>query len=206
MSLSDIDRKDKVDRLQKFMIKDIQAAIDGKANYLAALGLSTYTENLGGFLNGNFDKHNSAVNYTKFFSYFPSSGLYTTLDSTLKSSPLLEGLYKVVRCGLVHEYFMKADSQVTTGVPSPTSCGIVYHPLKSPQLTFYVDTYFDHFKIALKKYHDELLGIIPSTPPNSTKDLQDNFDEAYKSLALSNAPSGFSAAASGGSSITHGTH
>ncbi len=129
------------------------------------------------------------------------------LDSNLRGSPPFGGLYKVVRCGLVHEYFMKADSQVTTRIPSPTSCGIVYNPFNlpgSPKLTFYVDTYFSHFQDALKKYHDELMGIVPSTSPYGTKGLQDNFDKAYNSLALSNAPSGFSAV-SGASSITYGT-
>ncbi len=61
MSLSDIEREDKIDKLEKFMVKDIQAAIDGEANYLGALGLSTYTENLGGFLNGNFEQTSTII-------------------------------------------------------------------------------------------------------------------------------------------------
>jgi hypothetical protein len=51
--------------------------------------------------------------------YFTNSTSYDTLNTNLKGQ--FKGshaaLYKVVRCGLVHEYFMKADSQVSSGVP-----------------------------------------------------------------------------------------
>jgi hypothetical protein len=58
-------RKGILDKLRDFIVHDIQAAIDGKANYLAALGLSTYTENLGGFFNGDLE-HNLGCNYIGF--------------------------------------------------------------------------------------------------------------------------------------------
>lgn len=73
------------------MFDDIQAAIYGKANYLVALGLSTYTENLGGFLKGDLDR-DLGGNYIAFInSYFPAS--YGVLNSTLMSSP-----FQVVPC------------------------------------------------------------------------------------------------------------
>jgi hypothetical protein len=39
-----------MDTFQNYTFEDIEKAISVSANYLAALGLSTYTENLGGLL------------------------------------------------------------------------------------------------------------------------------------------------------------
>ena len=63
---------------------------------------------------------------------------------------------------------------------------IIIHRI-SPQLIFYVDTYFNHFKDAVKKYRDELLGIIITPNING---LQTNFDQAYESLEIYKSPSG----------------
>jgi len=108
-----------MDLLKSFMFSDIKVAIDGGANYLAALALSTYTEYLGGLLSGTLTSH-LGQNYTKFIQkYFDSE--YMVLDSRLRKDGF-NGLYEAVRSGLVHEYFMKAKggvSAVATGSPIP---------------------------------------------------------------------------------------
>jgi hypothetical protein len=55
-----------LDTLYDFIDYDIkEVAIPGKANYLAALGLSAYTEILGGLYNGNLSS-NLGIHYIKF--------------------------------------------------------------------------------------------------------------------------------------------
>ena len=46
-----------------WMKKDLRKAIQAKSNLLAALGLSVYTEVLGGYLNGTYKKGQSVDNY-----------------------------------------------------------------------------------------------------------------------------------------------
>ncbi len=63
--------KEYMDTLRDYMFKDIQVAINGNANNLAALGLSTYTENLGGLYCGDL-KDNLCDHYMSFIKdYFP---------------------------------------------------------------------------------------------------------------------------------------
>jgi hypothetical protein len=59
-----------LDTFRNFVCHDIDKAIAGKSNYLAALGLSVYTEQLGGLYKGNFV--NLAENYTDFITWFLS--------------------------------------------------------------------------------------------------------------------------------------
>ncbi len=84
-----------------------------------------------------------------------------------------DGLYKVVRSGLVHEYFIKISSAVTIG--SANQCGIVYDTSNKPPLEFNVDLYFSDFKDAFKKYYDDLLGTA-FKPPDAR--LESKFDSA----------------------------
>ncbi len=63
-------RRTFMDTLQKYIFEDIQKAISASANYLAELGLSMYTENLGGLYRGNLQT-NLANNYISFIEdYF----------------------------------------------------------------------------------------------------------------------------------------
>ena len=163
-------RRTFMDTLQKYTFEDIEKAIGVSANYLAALGLSTYTENLGGLYRGNLQT-NVSNNYISFIEdYFPPC--YKAVHNQLSTKG---GLYKVVRCGLVHEYFMKISSTVTVGSVNPLSCGIVYNTSNKPPLEFNVDRYFSDYKDAFKKYYDDLLGTA-FKPPNAK--LESRFDSA----------------------------
>ena len=118
-------RREYMDTIRDYIFKDIQTAIDGNANYLAALGLATYTENLGGLycgdLQGNLGDH-----YMSFINnYFHQC--YGKVDIQLKASGITSRkhpMYEIVRSGLVHEYFMKTESIVTIGASNAT-CGIM---------------------------------------------------------------------------------
>lgn len=187
-----------MDTLQNYTFEDIKKAISVSANYLAALGLSTYTENLGGLYSGNLQT-NLGDNYISFIEhYFPAS--YTTVHTQLPG-----GLYKVVRCGLVHEYFMKVHSTVIIGNASSLNCGIVYDAIsKPPKLEFIVDHYFNDYRDAFKKYYDDLLGTSSKVPD---KTLESNFDSAIGGMMespfdQSSLPSSGLSRASGASSIT----
>lgn len=160
------------------MFKDIQTAIDGEANYLAALGLSTYTENLGGLYCGDL-QHSLGTHYISFIKkYYPKD--YENVDNQLLASG--KGtLYEIVRCGLVHEYFMKAEASVTIGTTSKVSCGIIYDPSKSPALIFVVDEYFEDFKKAFNNYYDDLLGTSNKAP---NVGLQSKFDSAVNGMKV----------------------
>lgn len=159
MSINHDQTKDFMDTLRDNMFDDVQRAINANANYLAALGLSTYTEHLGGLYRGDLRHGNSEKNYTEFIMDFFPGTLYNLANTALKD---LGGLYKVVRCGLVHEYFMKIDSTVTMGSSNSSNntpkCGITYDPTHAPALEFNVDQYYVDFKSVFQKYYDELIG------------------------------------------------
>jgi hypothetical protein len=73
MSITSAQRKDFMDTLRKYMYDDIEQAIKARANYLAAFGLSAYTEHLGGYL-GDLGPRNSNKNYTEFIKVsFPTA-------------------------------------------------------------------------------------------------------------------------------------
>ena len=68
--------------LYEYMIdRDTQVAIEGKAFYLAALGLSTYTEILGGLYCGDLKKA-LGQHYTCFINEFFHSD-YMKVDLTV---------------------------------------------------------------------------------------------------------------------------
>lgn len=130
---------------------DIPKAIEGKCNYLAALGLSTYTEVFGGFYNGNLRQGNGRKNYDAFvYNFFHDD--YKEIDSRLERDKL-KGLYGAVRSGLVHEYLIKDTSMVVMHRSKPMTSGIVYKPEESPKIIFVVEQYFADFMKSFQRYY-----------------------------------------------------
>ena len=87
-----------------FMRSDIDAAIKGDANYLAALGLVTYTEFLGGLWTGGLGLlGTSKDNFNAFIPYLGEP--YQRIHQRVN-------IYDLVRCGLVHNYFIKGESTI----------------------------------------------------------------------------------------------
>jgi hypothetical protein len=191
-------REEFMDILRAYTFNDIARAIQGSANYLAALGLSTYTENLGGLYCGDLQTA-MGKHYTSFIKkYFPQS--YMQVDSQLQASQK-GNLYKVVRCGLVHEYFMKVSSSVIIGGSSQPTCGILYNPSKQPSLEFDVNKYFDDFKKAYNDYYDDVIGTAVKSPDIT---LQASFDAAINGMPESpfSSSSGLTRESGGGGSTT----
>ena len=144
--------------VRAFIYHDLQAAIDGKANYLAALGLVAYTEFMGGIMRGEFGYKKSRQNFLAFVQkYFPSC--YMKADQDLQPRG---GLYGVIRNGLAHEYFMKGgDASFTIYLMKTLSCGVRLN-FTSYHLEFSVANYFRDFKTACETYHDDLVEGTPS--------------------------------------------
>jgi hypothetical protein len=151
-SLTQDERKEYMDTLKSFMIEDLDKAIKAGLNYLAALGLSNYTEILGGLCYGNL-LSNHKQNYDRFIkNYFPTS--YRDRNKQLDKCG---GLYGVVRSGLTHRYFIRLKSQVVTTTTTPIDCGIFYDPKHSPSTIFVLDKYFEDFKNAMDEYYKKLI-------------------------------------------------
>ena len=134
------------------MIEDLDKAIKAGLNYLGALGLSNYTEILGGLCYSNL-LSNHKQNYDRFIkNYFP-----TPYRNSNKQLNKFGGLYGVVRSGLTHRYFIQHKSQIATTTATPIDCGIFYDPNHSPSTIFVLDKYFEDFKNAMSEYYKKLI-------------------------------------------------
>ena len=150
-----------INKIEAFMVNDIQAAIDGRANFLAALGLLDYTEILGGIVSGNlisppkgWSKEN---NFKAFLPYldkpYQSSRKepYQDLEKQLKT-----GIYGKVRSGLVHQYLLNQPGEIRMTERPVDECGIRVDPNSS--ITFVVQRYFCDFRSGLTEYKEDLLA------------------------------------------------
>ena len=148
-----------------FMRADIDAAIRGNANYPAALGLVSYTEVLGGLRTGNLGLRNhSSKNFNAFLPYLRKE----YLDYARKNIDL----YDLVRCGLVHNYFVKGrDSSIWMSASS--SCGIIANAVGSTIVI--VDVYRDHLFAGATQFRDEILE-------GSNSTLVPNFETAMRKI------------------------
>lgn len=150
------------------MRSDIDTAIAGDALHLAALGLVSYTEVLGGLRTGKLGlKNRGAPNFNAFLPYLGKE--YVELQRRGIN------VYDQVRCGLVHNYFAKGDPAVRTRVPGQGylppqhfsrddsanimkargPCGIVTSPGGDTQILTKV--YRDHFFAGAIRFRDEIL-------------------------------------------------
>lgn len=148
-----------------FMRSDINAAIRGNANYLAALGLVTYTEILGGLRTGRLGiKGTSQQNFNAFIPYLGNDYLH------LKSQGF--DIYEFVRCGLIHNYFIKGDSTIWMDATGPGIIG------SSKGRTFFlVKEYANDLFKGAADFRDQILeGKDPT--------LASNFDQGMKNIEL----------------------
>lgn len=127
--------------VEEFMFNDIIACIRGNANYAAALALSVYTEVLGGLIRGTLEKHEDVDNL-KFF-----------LGRMGYSPDEVGKIYGLIRCGLVHQYFIKEESTVYMWKPNPK--GIV---VSGDRIDFYVVKYFLEFQDTYYAYKNQILA------------------------------------------------
>lgn len=155
--------------IRGFMENDVTNATDrAAANFLVALGLSVYTEVMGGLVTGQLKNPKmSGANYKEFLKYMGS--YYVNLDKQIN-------LYKRVRCGLAHEYFIKGPHIVARELVQDGSLddvpGILVSsktaklaiqteegPTELPEDTvaFGIRNYFRDFEQAVEKYYADLL-------------------------------------------------
>ena len=126
-----------------FIFNDIQSGIKGKANFLTALGLLCYTEFMGGLMNGGFAQGRATSNFNTFFDF---------LGSKYKNFRSSHNVYKIYRCGMAHEYFIKGNFTIYMRGGSP---GVAIGP--DGRYLFFVENYFKDFKKACHKFYRQIL-------------------------------------------------
>ncbi len=132
----------------EWMVHDVQTAIDGNANYLAALGLLCYTEFLGGFVTGNGAVGGqSARNFKAFLPYLGAE--YVAFDRE-------HNTYKLFRCGIAHEYFAKEPAWVFMRSADPSGCGF---RMRGDEYEFVVVSYFRDFQAGAGRLRERLFEV-----------------------------------------------
>ena len=159
-TISELDEK--LRKFKNLMVKDINVAIEGEANYLVALALSSYTEFLGGLYRCQIKEGQAKRNYNNGLKKLGEE--YIQLLDEHRNE-----IYARVRCGLVHEYFIKGTAKVWMNEPSPTCCGIEFK--RGGSINFYVTQYFDDFQVAISEYIDKM---------KTNKALKDYFLSKWK--------------------------
>jgi len=140
-----------VTKVEAFMVNDLQAAISGHANFLAALGLLDYTEIIGGLITGNLIPGPKVDNFNAFLKYLGKP--YLDLDAKFN-------IYGRVRSGLVHQYLLNQEGTVRMGIRPDDICGVIIRD--DGWIEIVVEKYFIDFKEAIGKYkHDLLVRQLP---------------------------------------------
>jgi hypothetical protein len=160
-----------------FMWHDVEAAIKGKANYVAALALLSYTEVLGGFIDGTLGiKYKAGGQFAKGLAKmkFKANDKYyrdfkVKLRDTSKSGAKPEemGPWEIFRCGLAHEFFAKGIATVANTPPEgdhaakavkdihPDRAGIEWRKLQttdpSEHLVFFTNGYYRDLRDAFAR-------------------------------------------------------
>lgn len=121
-----------------------------KANFLAAVGLMTSTEFVGGLLSGTLGLHKKPPHMkTSLEQYRFEIGLkylgryYSNL---LKKKPGILNVYRDVRCGLVHQYLPTHTTHIVAGKTG--GHGIL---IKNGRFRIMVDDYIDELDAAANK-------------------------------------------------------
>lgn len=186
------------DYIYGFIFNDIRSCIKAKANYTVALALLSYTDFLGGLINGTLGLQRESKNqFNKAIEYFEWNGdkdYYKNFKVKFKDVDFVEkngDIYTLFRCGLAHEYFIKGDSLVlnnpggyTDGegkyycngcIDEDSGVQIIGEGSKK-RLRFHNNAYFRDFEKAWKRYFNELVE-------KENEDLLNNFNNALDRIA-----------------------
>lgn len=151
-----------------FIFSDIERCIQARANYIVALALLSYTEYIGGLITGKLGlKDQSGPNFREALKYFEWNGdknYYKNFKVNYKEDEKQKekeaDIYKIFRCGLVHEYFVKGDSFVhnePSYLPDEDK-GIEWVKVNGQKrLRFHCNAYFRDFRKAVMKYYKLLV-------------------------------------------------
>ena len=184
-----------------FICNDIRNCIKVKANYTVALALLSYTDYLGGLINGTLglqgkskEQFNKALEYFEWKgnqNYYKSFKIkFKDIDFTNKEDC---DIYSLFRCGLAHEYFVKGDSLVHNNpdgykdekgkyycdgcIDKDAGVQIITNEEGDKRLRFHNNAYFRDFKKACDKYYEELVA-------REDKNLLKNFNNALDRIAV----------------------
>ncbi len=108
----------------------------GGGNFMAALALLSYTEFAGRLKNNDFSDQNSRKNFDDFFK---------DLGPSYQQFLSQHNAYKIFRCGLAHEYYVKQDCIIVVRSRSRPATGIGFD---GKQYFFIIEPYFRDFKNA----------------------------------------------------------
>ena len=103
---------------------------------MAALALLSYTEFAGRLKNNDFSDQNSRKHFDDFFE---------DLGPSYQQFLSQHNVYKVFRCGLAHEYYVKQDCNIAVRSRSILATGIGFN---GSQYFFIIEPYFRDFKNA----------------------------------------------------------
>jgi hypothetical protein len=121
-----------------------KAGINGGGNFLAALGLLSYTEFVGKikYRKKHKGRDCSSKNFNAFYNDLGS--YYKEFNDGLDGD---KNVYDIFRCGLVHEYFIKKNCVIYM-LEKQGLHGVGMN--KNGNYYFVVETYFKDFKKALE--------------------------------------------------------
>lgn len=172
---SDIEREIALAKSDIEIPGEAQKTYKGGANFLCALGLLCYTEFMGGIHTGSFKKGTDKSRFNVFFNLMGPD--YQAFNQQVD-------VYKVFRCGMVHEYLVKKNcvifmlsGDVRVGVPiggplslvptlrvsssmqvGPVQYGIGFLSDKQYQYFFVVEQYFKDFANACRTVYNQLMN------------------------------------------------
>jgi hypothetical protein len=147
------------------MVADITSAIETGCNYLAALGLSWYTEFCGRKLlfGGDVTKKDWEC-FNEFIRYMGASDLLNK-RITFQASPIL--FKDAVRNGLVHRYFMKVEQGVVAMITNDPEANRVGFLINEPsKVAMVVVPFFGLFRNGLRRAKSE--GRVPRQSSGTT--------------------------------------
>ena len=124
----------------------------GGGNFIAALALLSYTEYAGRLKNNDFSDKNSRIRFDEFFA-----DLGTGYEKFLEP----HNVYKIFRCGLAHEYYVKKTCTIAMLQGSESATAVSYNDAEERYL-FVVEKYFEDFKTAFSALVERLKQASPS--------------------------------------------
>lgn len=178
-----------------YIFNDIENCIKAEANYTVALALLSYTDFLGGLINGTLGLQRESKNqFNKALEYFEWNGdkdYYKNFKIQFKDIDFIQkegDIYTLFRCGLAHEYFIKGDSLVWNepkgykdkngeyNVDADVGVQVISSNGQN-RLRLHNNAYFRDFKNAWKKYFNELTQV-------KNADLLNRFNNALDRISV----------------------
>ena len=139
---SDIEREialsDSSEKLLGRFLLRLAGVPRGGGNFVAALSLLSYTEYAGRLKNNDFSDTNSKKNFDEFFG---------DLGTDYKQLLTQHNIYKIFRCGLAHEYYVKKDCIIAMRSSKQLNAGIGHN---GKQFFFVVEQYYKDFQRAFE--------------------------------------------------------